>query len=98
MVMARKTRLTIFDEPEAGIDLWSFNNLIDVFKSSVEKFKAPSSLFPIRSGFSTSLMKSSSWLTAKSPPMDRGMRFFPPCFPGTADANSAPKQEEAQTV
>ena len=32
MVMARKTRLTIFDEPEAGIDLWSFNNLIEVFK------------------------------------------------------------------
>ena len=31
MIMARKTKLTIFDEPEAGIDLWSFNNLIDVF-------------------------------------------------------------------
>lgn len=31
-VMARKTRLSIFDEPEAGIDLWSFNNLIDVFR------------------------------------------------------------------
>ncbi len=32
MAMARKTKLTIFDEPEAGIDLWSFTNLIDVFK------------------------------------------------------------------
>ena len=32
MVMARKTRLTIFDEPEAGIDLWSFQNLIGVFQ------------------------------------------------------------------
>ena len=31
-VMARKTRLTIFDEPEAGIDLWSFQNLIGVFQ------------------------------------------------------------------
>ena len=31
MIMARRTRLSIFDEPEAGIDLWSFNNLIDVF-------------------------------------------------------------------
>ena len=31
MIMARKTKLTLFDEPEAGIDLWSFNNLIDVF-------------------------------------------------------------------
>ena len=32
MALARKSRLTIFDEPEAGIDLWSFTNLIDVFK------------------------------------------------------------------
>ncbi len=31
-VLLRHTRLTIFDEPEAGIDLWSFGNLIDVFK------------------------------------------------------------------
>ena len=31
-VLARHTRLSIFDEPEAGIDLWSFNNLIEVFE------------------------------------------------------------------
>jgi Fe-S cluster assembly ATP-binding protein len=31
-VLARHTRLSIFDEPEAGIDLWSFTNLIDVFQ------------------------------------------------------------------
>lgn len=31
-VLARNTRLSIFDEPEAGIDLWSFTGLIDVFK------------------------------------------------------------------
>ena len=30
-VLLRHTALTIFDEPEAGIDLWSFANLIDVF-------------------------------------------------------------------
>lgn len=30
-VVARKSALTIFDEPEAGIDLWSFSSLIDVF-------------------------------------------------------------------
>lgn len=30
-IAVRKTKLTIFDEPEAGIDLWSFNNLIQVF-------------------------------------------------------------------
>lgn len=33
-VLSRKNADTlIFDEPEAGIDLWSFNNLIDAFKS-----------------------------------------------------------------
>lgn len=31
-VLARKSRLSIFDEPEAGIDLWSFQNLIQVFE------------------------------------------------------------------
>ena len=31
-VAARKTKLTVFDEPEAGIDLWSFNNLINLFE------------------------------------------------------------------
>ena len=31
-VALRKTKLTIFDEPEAGIDLWSFSNLIEVFE------------------------------------------------------------------
>ncbi len=30
-MVARKGNVTIFDEPEAGIDLWSFNSLIDVF-------------------------------------------------------------------
>ncbi|MDO5574513.1 MAG: ATP-binding cassette domain-containing protein [bacterium] len=33
MIMARQTRVSIFDEPEAGIDLWSFQNLIRVFES-----------------------------------------------------------------
>ena len=31
-VLARGTRLSVFDEPEAGIDLWSFHNLIQVFE------------------------------------------------------------------
>ena len=31
-VLARRSSLMIFDEPEAGIDLWSFNNLIEVFQ------------------------------------------------------------------
>lgn len=32
-VIARGTKLSVFDEPEAGIDLWSFQNLIKVFES-----------------------------------------------------------------
>lgn len=32
MIMARKSKLAIFDEPEAGIDLWSFQSLIRVFE------------------------------------------------------------------
>ncbi|MCR4793743.1 MULTISPECIES: ABC transporter ATP-binding protein [Ruminococcus] len=31
-VLARDVKLAIFDEPEAGIDLWSFNNLIRIFE------------------------------------------------------------------
>ncbi|MDO5362877.1 MAG: ATP-binding cassette domain-containing protein [Eubacteriales bacterium] len=31
-IMARKTKVSVFDEPEAGIDLWSFQNLIQVFE------------------------------------------------------------------
>lgn len=31
-VIARKSKLSIFDEPEAGIDLWSFQSLLEVFR------------------------------------------------------------------
>lgn len=31
-ILARKSKLTIFDEPEAGIDIWSFQNLIKIFE------------------------------------------------------------------
>ena len=37
MVLARGTKLSIFDEPEAGIDLWSFQNLIRVFEKMYEQ-------------------------------------------------------------
>ncbi|MBE6948312.1 MAG: ATP-binding cassette domain-containing protein [Ruminococcaceae bacterium] len=33
MIIARGKKLSVFDEPEAGIDLWSFNNLIQVFEA-----------------------------------------------------------------
>lgn len=35
-VLAKASRLSIFDEPEAGIDLWSFQNLIQVFEGMRE--------------------------------------------------------------
>lgn len=38
-ILARGTKLSIFDEPEAGIDLWSFNSLIKVFENMYEKVK-----------------------------------------------------------
>ena len=38
-VLARGTRLSVFDEPEAGIDLWSFQNLISVFERMRENTK-----------------------------------------------------------
>ena len=31
-LLARQTKLSVFDEPEAGIDLWSFQNLIRIFE------------------------------------------------------------------
>lgn len=37
MTIARGAKFTIFDEPEAGIDLWSFNNLIQVFEDMHHK-------------------------------------------------------------
>ena len=36
-ILARATKLSIFDEPEAGIDLWSFSNLIAVFEKMYEE-------------------------------------------------------------
>ena len=38
-VVLRKAMLTIFDEPEAGIDLWSFNNLIEIFEELSREIK-----------------------------------------------------------
>ena len=36
-VMARESMMTVFDEPEAGIDLWSFQKLISVFEKMHNK-------------------------------------------------------------
>ena len=40
MVMAKDTKLYLFDEPEAGIDIWSFNNLIEVFQDMRKENKS----------------------------------------------------------
>ena len=38
-VIARKTKISLFDEPEEVIDLWSFKNLIDVFEKMHDEIK-----------------------------------------------------------
>lgn len=43
-VLAKASALSIFDEPEAGIDLWSFSNLIEVFRKMREDIKDSSIL------------------------------------------------------
>lgn len=39
MIFARSSKLSVFDEPEAGIDLWSFQKLIAIFEKMVERTK-----------------------------------------------------------
>ncbi|MDO4864055.1 MAG: ATP-binding cassette domain-containing protein [Ruminococcus sp.] len=39
-ILARDVKLAVFDEPEAGIDLWSFNNLIRIFEKMREHDKS----------------------------------------------------------
>ncbi len=43
-VLAKASRLSVFDEPEAGIDLWSFQNLIEVFQGIRKRVRGSSIL------------------------------------------------------
>ena len=43
-LLAKASTLSIFDEPEAGIDLWSFQNLIEVFRNMRANIKNSSIL------------------------------------------------------
>ena len=43
-VLARGSSLSVFDEPEAGIDLWSFRNLIEVFENMRNRIEGSSIL------------------------------------------------------
>ena len=45
-ILARGTQLSIFDEPEAGIDLWSFGSLIKVFEKMHEKTQGSILIIP----------------------------------------------------
>ena len=81
-LMARHTRLSVFDEPEAGIDLWSFQNLIRIFEKMRSEIKArsrtaPSSSSPIRSASSRSPTRSCFSPAAKSPGAEARTRFCP---------------------
>ncbi|MCY6959749.1 ABC transporter ATP-binding protein [Clostridium brassicae] len=39
-VLARELKLAVFDEPEAGIDLWSFQRLVETFKNMHKKYNS----------------------------------------------------------
>lgn len=43
-ILAKAPKLSVFDEPEAGIDLWSFKNLIEVFEGMRKDIKGSSIL------------------------------------------------------
>ena len=43
-ILAKAPNLSVFDEPEAGIDLWSFQNLIEVFEGMRRNIKGSSIL------------------------------------------------------
>ena len=98
MVMARKTRLTIFDEPEAGIDLWGFNNLIDVFKKlrpenqgSIIIISHQERILNIADEI---VVLADGEITAHGPRDE----ILPTLLSGDSRCQFCPKQEEAQTV
>ena len=57
-VLARSTQLSVFDEPEAGIDLWSFQSLIKVFERMRKITNGSIMIIFIRIGFWISRMRS----------------------------------------
>ena len=50
-LLARKPKLAIFDEPEAGIDLWSFAMLVDTFDKLRQTGDQTVIIISTRSGF-----------------------------------------------
>ncbi len=86
-VLARKgAGLLIFDEPEAGIDLWSFSGLIDVFQRMKNRKQGSALIISIRSGSCRLLTRSSSLPTVPFVPPGCGRKSFQPCWETKIDA------------
>ncbi|MFR2214948.1 MAG: hypothetical protein ACLS61_14665 [Ruminococcus sp.] len=58
-VLAKSHKVSIFDEPEAGIDLWSFSMLIKRFEEIHREKRSARSRFPIRK--ESSIWQIRSW-------------------------------------
>ena len=65
-ILARNSQMMIFDEPEAGIDLWSFARLTETFQELHNRHEKTSSSSPTRSESSVWPMRSSSSPMARS--------------------------------
>ena len=98
MVLARGTKLSIFDEPEAGIDLWSVNNLIDVFKKLRREIQGSIIIIShqerILNIADEIVVLADGEITAHGPRDE----ILPTLLSGDSRCQFCPKQEEAQTV
>ena len=79
-VLARRAPLCIFDEPEAGIDLWSFARLVETFQD-LRASRQSTLLVIIRSVFCPSRTRLLSLLTAVSVRPAQLRSFCPCCWP-----------------
>lgn len=92
-VLARGTRLSIFDEPEAGIDLWSFQSLIKVFRHMRDTIHGSIIIIPTRSGFWTLPMRSWCSPAAASVPRAPKRRSCRSCCAAPTWPAAAPKSK-----
>ena len=92
-VLARHTRLSIFDEPEAGIDLWSFNNLIGVFQDLQQSLNGSMLIIShqerILAIADEIIVIADGQVTAQGP----AARILPQLLSGGASCVQCPKQE-----
>jgi Fe-S cluster assembly ATP-binding protein len=65
-ILARELKVALFDEPEAGIDLWSFQKLTETFRTLNEKTDATIIITRIRSASFVWPTRSFSFRTARS--------------------------------